>query len=78
LSATTIRVVSFWHLVTRIIEMPKTIKPSEDREQAAAFRKAARELGAEATDEQFQGALRKIARHKPVSKPKNETDDPSD
>jgi hypothetical protein len=47
---------------------PKT-RP-DDRKQAAAFRKAARELGAEATDEQFQGALRKIAKHKPETRPK--------
>ena len=41
----------------------------DDKEQAAAFRKAARELGAEATDEQFQGALRKIAKAKPSPRP---------
>jgi hypothetical protein len=41
------------------------------KEQVAAFRKAARELGAEATDEQFQGALRKIAKAKPSPRPES-------
>lgn len=39
--------------------------PDNDREQATAFRKAARELGCVDSEEQFQSALRKIARHKP-------------
>jgi hypothetical protein len=40
-------------------------KAESERDQAAAFRKAARELGCDDSEEQFQGALRKIARHKP-------------
>jgi hypothetical protein len=43
----------------------KTTKTNNDRQQLAAFRKAARELGADASDEQFQNALRKVAKHKP-------------
>ncbi len=40
--------------------------PKEDaKKQVANFRKAARELGADASDEQFQSALRKIAKAKP-------------
>jgi hypothetical protein len=47
--------------------MAKAKKDSHDsdREQAAAFRKAARDLGCTDSEEQFQDALRKIARHKP-------------
>ena len=37
----------------------------DDKKQAAAFRKAARELGADASDQKFREALRKIAKHKP-------------
>ena len=44
--------------------MKKVKQIQTPKEQAAAFRKAARELGSEATDEQFQGALRKIAKAK--------------
>jgi len=57
--------------------MSKKIKTQpDDREQAAAFRKAARELGADATDEQFQDALRKVAKHKPELRPeKTKKDD---
>jgi hypothetical protein len=39
-------------------------KTADDPKQAAAFRKAARELGADDSEERFQDALRKIARHK--------------
>ena len=42
--------------------------PQKEKDQARAFRKAARELGAEATDEQFQDALRKIAKQRPVER----------
>jgi hypothetical protein len=47
--------------------MAKAKKKSDesDREQAAAFRKAARDLGCTDSEEQFQGVLRKIARQKP-------------
>lgn len=41
-----------------------------DREQAAAFRKAARDLGCTDFEEQFQDALRKIAKHKTKEPPK--------
>jgi len=40
-------------------------KPAE---QVKAFRKAARELGADASDQRFKDALRKIAKHKPDAK----------
>jgi hypothetical protein len=38
-------------------------KPAD---QAKAFRKAARELGADAGDDQFKGVLRTLAKHKPL------------
>jgi hypothetical protein len=46
--------------------MAKAKKKSDesDREQAAAFRKAARDLGCTDSEEQFQAALRKVAKHK--------------
>jgi hypothetical protein len=44
--------------------MPKPTPKAEDRKQAAAFRKAAREVGADASEEEFQSALRKIAKPK--------------
>jgi len=40
-----------------------------DKKQAAAFRKAARELGADASNERFQEALRAIAKAKPQPRP---------
>ena len=44
---------------------PMTAKAKSDaKRQIAAFRKAARELGADDSEERFQDALRKIARHK--------------
>jgi hypothetical protein len=42
-------------------------KPTPE-DQAKAFRKAARELGADATDKQFQDALRAVAKAKPQPK----------
>lgn len=45
-----------------------TLKPKKPN-QVRAFRKAARELGADASEEQFDAALRKVARHKPVDDP---------
>jgi len=45
------------------LNRPKT-RP-DDAKQAAAFRKAAREVGANATDEQFKATLRKVASAKP-------------
>jgi len=39
----------------------KPPKPTKDADQAKAFRKAARELGADESEEKFQGVLRKLA-----------------
>jgi hypothetical protein len=45
-------------------------KPKEnDKKQAAAFRKAAHELGADAGDDQFKGILRTLAKAKPQPQP---------
>jgi hypothetical protein len=53
-----------------------TPKPRpDDKEQAAAFRKAARELGADASDAQFQATLRKVAKAKPASEKRKERRD---
>jgi hypothetical protein len=41
----------------------------DDKEQAAAFSKAARELGADAGDDQFKGVLRTLAKAKPQPQP---------
>jgi hypothetical protein len=40
-------------------------KAVDDPKQAAAFRKAARELSADASNERFQDVLRTVAKHKP-------------
>ncbi len=40
-------------------------KPHTPADQAKVFRKAARELGCDDNEEQFQDALRKVAKHKP-------------
>lgn len=45
--------------------MKKTKRKQTPKEQTAAFRKAARELGADASQEEFQDALRKVAKAKP-------------
>ncbi len=42
----------------------------DDREQAAAFRKAARELGCDDNEERFKDALRTVAKAKPSPQPK--------
>jgi hypothetical protein len=57
--------------VNRAYNAVKKSKQNQSpKEQATAFRKAARELGADAaSDEQFRDALRKVAKHKP--QPKN-------
>ena len=47
-----------------------TKKPVSDAEQAKAFRKASRELGADPDEGRFQDALRKVAKHKPPDAPK--------
>jgi hypothetical protein len=45
-------------------------KPKPDNaKQAAAFRKAARDLGADAGDDQFKGILRTLAKAKPQPQP---------
>lgn len=41
-----------------------THRKSGDKSQVAAFRKAARELGADESEERFKDALRTIAKHK--------------
>jgi hypothetical protein len=47
-----------------------TLKPDpKAAKQAAAFRKAARELGADAGDDQFKGILRTLAKVKPRPQP---------
>jgi hypothetical protein len=48
----------------------KTQVATTDQVQAKAFRKAARELGADAGDDQFKGVLRTLAKAKPQSQPK--------
>lgn len=37
-----------------------------DPDQARRFRKAARDLGCDGDEEQFQGTLRKVAKHRPL------------
>jgi hypothetical protein len=50
--------------------MSKKIKTQpDDKEQAAAFRKAARELGADAGDDRFKDVLRTLAKAKPQPQP---------
>jgi len=45
------------------------VRKSENKDsQVSAFRKAARELGADESDERFKDALRKIAKHKPLER----------
>jgi hypothetical protein len=39
--------------------------PKKKKQQIAAFRKVARELGCDENEERFQGALRTIGAHKP-------------
>jgi hypothetical protein len=46
-----------------------TSKPdtnAKDKKQAAAFRKAARDLGCDPSEERFQEALRTVAKAKPA------------
>jgi hypothetical protein len=47
--------------------MPKkaTTSPNDDKHQVAEFRKAARELGCEDSEERFQGTLLKLGKPKP-------------
>lgn len=45
----------------------------EDKQQAAAFRKAARELECDPSENRFQKALRTVAKAKPQRITKNKT-----
>jgi hypothetical protein len=45
-------------------------REKQQSDQFQAFRKAAREAGADATDEQFKDALRTLAKAKPAPQPK--------
>lgn len=47
--------------------MPK--RPKKAKRQIDEFRKAARELGADESEERFQSALRKIAKQRPKGEP---------
>ena len=43
----------------------KNPKSTQDKEQITAFRKAARELGCDESEERFQEVLRTVAKRKP-------------
>jgi hypothetical protein len=45
--------------------LKKSAQKQSPKEQAAAFRKAARELGGDENEERFKDALRTIAKAKP-------------
>jgi hypothetical protein len=45
------------------------IQKPKPTDQVKAFRKAARELGADAGDDQFKGVLRALAKPKPSTRP---------
>ena len=47
---------------------PNTRTPPENKQQVAAFRKAARQLGCEPDEKRFQDALRTVAKAKPSEK----------
>jgi hypothetical protein len=49
------------------LKKAKQIQPPKD--QVAAFRKAARELGCDESEDRFRDALRTVAKHKPQSRP---------
>jgi hypothetical protein len=51
----------------------KTQSPN-DREQAKAFRKAARELGADTSEDRFKDVLRTIAKAKPAPEKRKNRD----
>ena len=46
----------------------QTTKAKKDKDQIASFRKAARELGCDESEERFQEALRTIAKQKSKTK----------
>lgn len=41
----------------------------DDKEQVKRFNQAVKELGADESEERFQDALRKVAKHKPAPDP---------
>ena len=45
----------------------RKIQPAKDRKQVEAFRKAARELGGDESDERFKETLRTLAKQRPKS-----------
>lgn len=47
----------------------------DDKKQAAIFRKAARELGADKSEERFKETLRTLAKAKPMPMPKRKSKD---
>jgi hypothetical protein len=47
-------------------KMKKQTRKQEPKNQVRAFRKAARQLGADESEERFDAALKKVARHKPA------------
>lgn len=49
--------------------MKKAKRKQTEKEQSAAFRKAARELGCAPDEKRFQNALRTVAKAKPSEKP---------
>ncbi len=49
--------------------MRNSSRQAKDKRQLAEFRKAARELGADQSDERFKDVLRKIAKAKPQPQP---------
>ncbi len=51
----------------RRMPSPKSQNPTNDADQAKAFRKAARDLGCDASEERFKDALRTVAKAKPSS-----------
>ncbi len=55
------------HKGTIFVKKSKEIQ--SPKEQIAAFRKAARDLGCDESEDRFKKALRTIAKQKPKSKP---------
>ena len=50
-----------------------TKRPKNKSSQVAGFRKAARELGCDESEDRFKDALRTVAKHKPQSRPQKRT-----
>jgi hypothetical protein len=55
--------------------MRRKVYTIEDPKHAAAFRKAARKLGADPGEEQFQAVLRIVGKHNPKPRPKKKKSD---